>query len=212
MLGWISQAQYASKTTLLFTEEAFFGSIRASYACQMSELMPLDCCELETGVDCLIDCFEQTFFADYQTRLVAGQDEPVYLPMTKEVPFHQIVFAHGYFASALHEVAHWCLAGPQRRLQLDYGYWYCPDGRDAEQQAAFEQVEVKPQAIEWAFSLACGRPFRVSTDNLNGVDADREAFTARVATQLAQYRQQGFPQRAARFIDVLRQTFVENTI
>lgn len=166
---------------------------------------------LEPGVERLMACFEQTFFHEYQTRLVPGLDEPLYLPKTGATPFHQIIFAHGYFASALHEVAHWCIAGATRRQQQDYGYWYCPDGRDAEQQAAFEQVEVKPQAIEWAFSLACGRPFQVSTDNLNGVSADRQAFTERVARQLDWYKAHGFPSRAARFIDALSDTFQQST-
>ena len=36
----------------------------------------------------------------------------------------------------------------------DYGYWYAPDGRNAEQQSAFYSVEVKPQAIEALFCEA----------------------------------------------------------
>lgn len=60
------------------------------------------------------------------------------------------------------------IAGEQRRLLPDLGYWYAPDGRTAEQQALFEQVEIKPQAIEWLFSKAFGRKFRVSLDNLTG--------------------------------------------
>ncbi len=42
------------------------------------------------------------------------------------------------------------------------GYWYAPDGHTQEQQALFEQVEIKPQAIEWLFAQAFGRKFRVS--------------------------------------------------
>lgn len=53
------------------------------------------------------------------------------------------------FNSALHEISHWTIAGKERRLLADLGYWYAPDGRTREQQALFEQVEVKPQAIEW---------------------------------------------------------------
>ncbi len=37
-------------------------------------------------------------------------------------------------------------------LLPDLGYWYAPDGRIEEQQALFEQVEIKPQAIEWLFA------------------------------------------------------------
>ncbi len=39
---------------------------------------------------------------------------------------------------------HWCIAGKARRNRVDFGYWYCPDGRDAQTQSQFEDVEVKP--------------------------------------------------------------------
>jgi len=156
----------------------------------------------------LIALFEQTFFADYRTRLTCGDDEPVYLPADDQVPWHRIVFAHGYFASALHEVAHWCIAGEARRRQMDYGYWYQPDGRSATQQAAFERVEVKPQALEWAFSVAAGFPFNVSVDNLHGgLEVDRLAFMERVRGQVVCYLERGFPERAERFISVLRRHY-----
>ncbi|WP_459782603.1 elongation factor P hydroxylase, partial [Photobacterium sp. R1] len=88
----------------------------------------------------LITLFNRTFLTRFNTELVLGGDEPIYLPADTEHPHHRIVFARGYFASALHEIAHWCIAGPERRLKEDYGYWYLPDGRDTEQQAVFEQV------------------------------------------------------------------------
>ncbi|WP_051275244.1 elongation factor P hydroxylase [Aestuariibacter salexigens] len=158
-------------------------------------------------IDELIALFEQAFFADHNTRLVKGDDEPLYLPATKPCEPHQIIFAHGFFSSALHEIAHWCLAGEQRRQQVDYGYWYCPDGRNEQQQQAFEQVEVKPQAIEWAFSVASAHPFRVSTDNLDGVTPDRKAFAMRVFEQVTSYLQEGFPPRAQQFINCLSRRF-----
>lgn len=129
--------------------------------------------------------------------------EPVYLPASKDCPHHRIVYAHGFFSSALHEVAHWCLAGKVRRALPDYGYWYQPDGRNAEQQAEFERVEVRPQAIEMAFSLACEYPFRVSTDNLSGVTPEILSFEMKVRAAFERFRQHGFPPRAQRFIDVL---------
>jgi elongation factor P hydroxylase len=162
--------------------------------------------EIDTDVPTLIALFNSTF-ADFNTRLVLGSDEPIYLPASKHCSYHQIVFANGFFSSALHEVAHWCIAGEKRRLLEDYGYWYCPDGRDTQQQLDFEKVEIKPQAIEWAFTEAAGRQFQVSTDNLNGAEPDREGFTANVAAQLAHYRQTGFPHRAQRFISALATTF-----
>lgn len=160
----------------------------------------------------LMTLFDKTFYASYNTRLIRGNEEPVYLPASQTVPYHQIVFAHGYFSSALHEVAHWCIAGQARRQQEDYGYWYCPDGRDSAQQAAFEQVEVKPQALEWAFSLASNQCFRVSTDNLNGAEPDREQFTRNVRNQLHAYLNTGFPPRAEMFIQALHSHFNTSSV
>ncbi|MCF2948576.1 elongation factor P hydroxylase [Paraglaciecola aquimarina] len=152
----------------------------------------------------LIALFNQTFSDSERTILVRGEDEPIYIPAKTIQQKHQIVFAHGYFASALHEIAHWCIAGKERRLLEDYGYWYCPDGRNQEQQAQFEKVEVKPQAVEWALSCATDKPFRVSTDNLNGAPVDVRAFQQAVQTQAQTYLRAGFPKRAAIFIQVLQ--------
>ena len=162
--------------------------------------------ERDKDVPTLISLFNSTF-EDFNTRLVLGDDEPIYIPAGKDKSYHQIVFAHGFFSSALHEIAHWCIAGKKRRLLEDYGYWYCPDGRNETQQADFEKVEIKPQAIEWAFTEAAGRRFQVSTDNLNGAEPDREGFTKNVAAQLALYKADGFPPRAERFINALEHTF-----
>lgn len=152
----------------------------------------------------LIVLFEQTFAERFNTRLVKGGDEPIYLPADDQVTYHRIVFAHGYYASALHEISHWCIAGEARRLLEDFGYWYLPDGRDQDQQSQFEQVEVKPQAIEWAFCVAAGKPFTVSVDNLNGdFEPDRFAFQAKVYQQVKQYLDTGFPARAGDFIRAL---------
>lgn len=151
----------------------------------------------------LIVCFNATFTNTENTVLVKGDHEPIYIPAKSSHQHHQIVFAHGYFASALHEISHWCIAGKQRRLLEDYGYWYCPDGRDVKQQTEFEKVEVKPQAIEWAFSCASGKPFAVSTDNLNGAAGDTQGFQDAVKQQVMFYLKHGFPPRAAEFIGVL---------
>lgn len=156
----------------------------------------------------LITLFDRTFYALYNTRLVKGGDEPIYLPCNEQCNFNQVVFAHGYYASALHEISHWCLAGASRRLLEDYGYWYIPDGRDQQQQLKFESVEIKPQAIEWAFCVATGKNFDVSTDNLLGAgETDRVAFKARVYQQVLTYLEQGFPNDAATFINVLAQHY-----
>ena len=99
----------------------------------------------------LIDIFNGCFADEFNTRLIKGDDEPIYLPADAELPYHRIVFAHGFYASALHEISHWCIAGKARRELVDFGYWYCPDGRDAKTQCQFEDVEVKPQAFDCCF-------------------------------------------------------------
>lgn len=162
----------------------------------------------------LILLFNSAFGLDENTILVrnvtfpftGGADdnasEPVYLPANAECPRNRIVFANGFFASALHEIAHWCVAGPARRQFTDYGYWYAPD-RGVEKQSEFERVETKPQAIEWAFSIACGFPFDVSVDNLSGIDVDRQAFRNKVHAELKRFAETGFPARARLFIELL---------
>ncbi|WP_232788110.1 elongation factor P hydroxylase [Paraglaciecola sp. MB-3u-78] len=155
----------------------------------------------------LILLFNATFIETENTVLAKGDHEPIYIPARRSPQHHQIVFAHGYFASALHEIAHWCIAGKQRRLLEDYGYWYQPDGRNSKQQVEFEKVEVKPQAIEWAFSCASGKPFTVSTDNLNGAVANTQSFQEAVKRQIMLYLDHGFPPRAAEFMGILQRFY-----
>ena len=121
------------------------------------------------------------------TRLVGDNPEPYYRPAESDGDWHQVEFTHDYAASALHEAAHWCVAGAERRLQPDYGYWYAPDGRSAEQQAEFERVEVKPQALEWIFSVACGMKFRVSADNLDAGLGPSDQFKRDIWQQVQLY-------------------------
>jgi len=128
----------------------------------------------------LITVFEKVFYARYQTRLVRGGDEPVYLPASLTGSDNQLIFARGFFSSGLHEIAHWCVAGAERRLLEDFGYWYVPDGRNEAQQRAFEKVEVRPQAYEQCFTLAVGRPFYISTDNLTGKPGATDDFELKV--------------------------------
>lgn len=154
--------------------------------------------------DDLIMLFNDLFREQHRTVLVRGGAEPEYLPAAGPQGLARITFAHGFFASALHEVAHWCIAGEARRQKPDYGYWYCPDGRSGEQQRAFEQVEVKPQAIEWLFSLAAGSRFHISVDNLAGDGAaDEQAFRHKVKSQAEHYLAHGLPKRAQSFFDTL---------
>ncbi len=149
--------------------------------------------------------FAACFEADWSTRLEGGATEPLYLPATANAPA-RLCYRADYFASAIHETAHWCIAGPARRRLIDFGYWYHPDGRDADAQRAFEAVEARPQALEWVFSVAAGYRFRPSADNLHGSGAGDD-FGARVARALHDLLRQGLPPRAQRFADALSQFY-----
>ena len=179
--------------------------------------MPLSTNHLVHNIDDITALFAKCFYQQFNTRLVRGNEEPIYLPAGKSdigiqaQDYAQVVFAHGYYASALHEIAHWCLAGEERRQQVDFGYWYSPDGRTAEQQNKFQQVEIKPQAIEWAFCLAAGFDFNVSCDNLSGDEfgnqPDHKTFHKQVFEQVETYLLNGFPQRAQIYIEALAQFY-----
>lgn len=150
--------------------------------------------------DCrdLIRLFDDLFAEAHHVRLRGGADEPLYEPAAGHRPA-MIHFRADYFASALHEVAHWCTAGARRRRLQDYGYWYAPDGRDASAQAAFEQAEVGPQALEWLFAEACGYPFRPSLDNLDGGSVSKGRFEAALVAERQRRLQRGLPARAEAF-------------
>jgi len=147
-------------------------------------------------VEQLIKLFNQTFIDSYNTQLVCCQEEPIYLPANAKYPHHRIIFAHGFFASALHEISHWCVAGKERRLLEDFGYWYEPDGRSAERQAEFEKVEVKPQALEWIFSQSAGVEFYFSADNIALNNQPSEPFKQAVYQQVERFLNDGLPKRA----------------
>ena len=154
-------------------------------------------------VDWLILHFNH-WFSHLNVCLVKGDFEPEYFPETSD-SYAKIQFAHGFFNSALHEISHWTIAGDARRKLPDLGYWYAPDGRTQEQQALFEQVEIKPQAIEWMFAKAFGRKFRVSLDNLTGEGGDGSKFKDNVYTQVQRYfsGEAKLPRDAKHFIDCI---------
>ncbi len=150
--------------------------------------------------------FNNCFGQSYNTRLLGGADEPLYQPAAVAGASHAIHYRQDYFASALHEVAHWCIAGAARRRQLDFGYWYAPEGRCVTQQLAFETVERKPQALEWYFSKACNYRFQVSADNLvlaSTGTLDTTTFPQAVLEQALLWQADGLPERAAVFYQAL---------
>lgn len=77
--------------------------------------------EMEWATADLERAFRECFEVEFATILVGGGSEPLYLP-SEDPPCepHRIVYREDYFASALHEVAHWCLAGtfgPSHRFE-----------------------------------------------------------------------------------------------
>jgi len=171
----------------------------------------------ETRLASIIRLFDDLFFGRFNTRLLGGAAEPIYIPagiaadeseLDPLCAFHRLYFRHDYLSSALHEAAHWCIAGDQRRAQMDFGYWYHPDGRSPQQQQLFELAEIKPQALEWMFSVACRQPFLISTDNLASGLGSSPEFANRVVEQLQHWCSgDGLPSRGQQFIEVLASRF-----
>ena len=155
--------------------------------------------------DWLEEAFYRSVGKRYHTRLRGGASEPFYTPASAGSTA-DIHYRLDYIRSALHEVAHWCVAGGERRRLPDYGYWYTPDGRDAMRQAAFFTVEARPQALERLFCEALGIPFLISADN-PGVEVDRSLlarFEDRVQGEVERFQHHGLPARARMFLHTLR--------
>ena len=154
-----------------------------------------------------IQIFNQCFKSTINTELVRGGHEPIYIPRSQYYPWDRVIFAHGFFSSALHEISHWCIAGEKRRKLVDFGYWYNPDGRTPEQQTEFEKVEIKPQALEWILSQSANFRFNVGIDNLSGdphyIEQSANVFKDNIYQQVQVYLQQGLPTRAKQFSDAL---------
>ena len=159
------------------------------------------------SADQLITIFNHLFADSFNTRLEGGGEEPIYLPADDTCEHHRLIFRSDYTSSALHEISHWCIAGEQRRQVVDFGYWYNPDGRTVVQQRTFEQVEVKPQAMEWIFSVAAGQPFNISTDNLSADIGASDGFINLVVQQAGEWCTSPMPARAAVFTRALAESF-----
>ncbi len=142
------------------------------------------------------------YLGQYNTCIVGGFDEPFY-QASQSGQMAQIQFSHDYIRSALHELAHWCVAGDQRRKQDDYGYWYAADGRNQQQQDEFYKVEIKPQAIEWAFSIVLGIAFEASVDNLATQVEGVDEFNNNLKKQFSKYATNGFPKRTQEILSLL---------
>ncbi len=164
----------------------------------------------ENKTQLVVAIFNRLFRTSENTILQTGACEPFYQAALADQT--AIIFSReDFLSSALHEIAHWCIAGVKRRQLDDFGYWYNPEGRNPQEQQAFEQVEIKPQAVEWALSLACEHTFHFSADNLSeGIEASARFQTA-VHSQLAQYlKNSTLPERAQILFDHLNQKIRNN--
>ena len=160
------------------------------------------------------EIFAAEFSEAFGTELIGGAEEPLYLPAGPNSPVAKIFYRQDFLASALHEVAHWCIAGKARRAIEDFGYWYHPDGRTVAQQNKFELAEVTPQALEWMFSVACRKSFQISADNLTGDgDGDGEGdndieFRLAVVDQAQQWcLSDKIPVRGSQFLNALMEYY-----
>lgn len=151
--------------------------------------MVLDCEQIKA-------VFEGVFGQSHHIVLKGGGEEPLYLPAGDGRLVNELIYTRDYAASALHEIAHWCLASPEQLTQKDWGHWYRPDGRTVEQQRQFEQAEARVQGLEWILCMAAGLRFRPSTDNLSGEATDDTPFRDAVYARTLRYCREGIPERA----------------
>jgi hypothetical protein len=119
-----------------------------------------------TSADEICLLFNRCFGEIFGVEILGGADEPVYLPASDPKPA-QLIFRANYAASALHEAAHWCIAGSKRRGQIDFGLIYICEPRTQEQQQRFFSAEVRTQSLECNFASAANLAFNPSADNLN---------------------------------------------
>ncbi len=146
--------------------------------------------------------FNRLFAARYRISMQGGADEPLYLPPA-EGRSGTIMHTRDFTASALHEAAHWCLAGARRRRLADYGYPYLPPPRPRPAQAQFFRSERRVQALEALFAEAAGQAFCVSLDDFSIGEARRQVFERMVAMEIRCWRANGLPPRAARLYHAL---------
>jgi elongation factor P hydroxylase len=167
-------------------------------------LNPAETCDqrLATFIE---KAFAYCFALDYNTQLVGGALEPLYQPASGSKPA-RLLYREDFPASALHEAAHWCVAGSARRRLEDFGYHYIAGPRTPDQQAAFFALELRTQSLEKQFAHAAGLDFLPSADNLQ---ADLDDFSREIAAyepKLLDWLASSAGARAQRFIQRLTDT------
>ena len=155
--------------------------------------------------------FAASTHTERRTVMMGGGAEPLFLPATDDQPA-RLVFTRDYASSALHEAAHWCIAGAARRRQIDYGYHYDAPPRTAQQRHRFFDLELRCQAMELLFTTAARQPFRVSIDDLDtpperAMQISAADFATDVHAAAIAMNARGLPSRAARLRDALSAEF-----
>ncbi len=136
----------------------------------------------------LVQAFNTCFKVSENTVLEGGAEEPWYLPAhaNPDAPIAVLRYRADYAASALHEVAHWCLVNKTQRQLPDFGFEYLPPPRTRQEQIAFFKAELRAQSLERVFSQSAGLAFRVSTDDF---DPEHEELTAEFEQRVTGYEQ-----------------------
>jgi elongation factor P hydroxylase len=143
--------------------------------------------------DEIVHRFAATAGQRYHAVLEGGAEEPLYLPPRDGHPA-RILYTRDYAQSALHELAHWCIAGAARRALVDYGYWYQPPPRAREERARFLAVEARVQGLELLFARVARVRFHVSLDDPGSDPGDLDLA---VHTAAQAWLQRGFSARTA---------------
>ena len=90
----------------------------------------------EPSADAIVGIFNQCFGQTYNVEISGGADEPLYTPATP-TKAAQLIFRENFPASALHEAAHWCIAGELRRNSTDFALTYIAAPRSETEQEQF---------------------------------------------------------------------------
>ncbi len=149
----------------------------------------------------IADCFNTAFGAE-RVRLIGGASEPLYEPGFGATPA-RLYYREDFAASALHEAAHWCIAGSARRKLQDFGYAYVAPPRSAAAQARFFSAELKTQTLESIFAGCAGIEFRPSADNLEATVDDFSAAVTDATPAMMVWLQGSSGERAHRFCRAL---------
>lgn len=147
----------------------------------------------------LATLFNTIFEASHQTVVIGTEDEPHYLPKGDGRLHHYIFYTQDSYTSLMHEVAHWCRAGLQRRQLPDYGYWYQAENRPPHAQQLYVQSESKTQALEWIFCVAAGLRLQIIPENQPHSFEPSLEFKRSIYDATLNYLRLGLSDRSDRF-------------